>query len=261
MTVKINEKLKIGDHEFNSRLIIGTGKYRNYQETKDCLELSGAEMITVAVKKVNIESKRKELLQDYIDPEKYTYLPNTAGCFTAKEAVRILEFARDIGNWNLVKLEVLSDPKTLYPDMIATIEAARELVKNNFQVMVYTTDDLILCKKLVDIGCVAVMPLGSPIGSGQGILNPFNIKLIAKEIEIPVILDAGIGSASDASKAMELGCDGVLLNSAIARAQNPKCMSKAMKFAVKSGRMSFLAGKMDKNDFAVASSPLGKEEG
>lgn len=250
-----------GEKTFNSRLLIGTGKYKDLQETKDVLEASGAEIITVAVRRVNIENKNSPMLQDYIDPKKYTYLPNTAGCFTANEAVRTLKLARELGGWNLVKLEVLSDPKTLYPNMIETIAATKELIKSGFDVMVYTTDDPILCKILEDEGARAIMPLGAPIGSGLGIQNPLNISFIIEQVNIPVLIDAGVGTPSDAVIAMELGADAVLMNTAIALSQNPVMMAKAMKLAIESGRLGFLAGRMDKKKYASPSSPLENKIG
>jgi thiazole synthase len=248
--------LTIAGHKFSSRLIIGTGKYKDFTETKGALEASGAEMITVAVRRVNIEEKNQQMLQDFIDPKKYVYLPNTAGCFTAEDAIRTLRLARVAGGWNLVKLEVLSDPKTLYPKVTETIRAAEILIKDGFDVMVYTSDDPIVAKELEDIGCCAIMPLAAPIGSGLGIQNPLNIEFIIEQSRVPVIIDAGVGTASDAAIAMELGCDGVLMNTAIAKAQNPILMAKSMKLAVQSGRMSYLAGRIPKKKFATPSSPL-----
>lgn len=249
-------KCHSGVKKFKSRLLIGTGKYKNLEETKLALEASGAEIITVAVRRVNVENKNEPMLQDYIDPKKYTYLPNTAGCFTAQDAVRTLRLARELGGWNLVKLEVLSDPKTLYPNMIETINAAKELIKDGFDVMAYTTDDPILCKVLENEGCVAIMPLGAPIGSGLGILNPLNISLILEQSKVPVLVDAGVGCASDATKAMELGVTGVLMNTAIAKAGKPILMAKAMDLAIQAGRAGFLAKRMEKQNYASASSPL-----
>jgi thiazole synthase len=248
--------LVISKYKFNSRLIVGTGKYRDLEQTKQAIEASGAEIVTVAVRRVNVENKNEPMLQDYLDPTKITYLPNTAGCYTAQDAVRTLRLARDIGGWNLVKLEVLSNTKTLYPDVVATIEAAKELIKDNFEVMVYTSDDPIVAKKLEDIGCVAIMPLGSPIGSGLGLQNKLNISFIIEQSKVPVIVDAGVGLASHAVEAMELGCDGVLMNSAIAKARDPVKMAQAMKFAILSGRMCYEAGFMQQNKFASASSPM-----
>jgi thiazole synthase len=251
-----NDCFKVGDKVFNSRLLIGTGKYKSLEQTRDALEASGAEIITVAVRRVNIENKNEPLLQNYINPQKYTYLPNTAGCFTAEDAVRTLRLARELGGWNLVKLEVLSDPKTLYPNMIETIRATKELIKDGFDVMAYTTDDPILCKILEEEGCVAIMPLGAPIGSGLGIQNPLNISFIIEQSKVPVLVDAGVGTPSDATFAMELGASGVLMNTAIAEAQNPVLMAKAMKLAVEAGRLGFLAGRMKKKSFASPSSPI-----
>ncbi len=247
--------LQIADYKFTSRLIIGTGKYKDFNETKQALEASGAEMITVATRRVNIEEKNQQMLQDFIDPQKYIYLPNTAGCFTAHDAIRTLRLARTAGNWNLVKLEVLSDPKTLYPKVTETIKAAEILIKDGFEVMVYTSDDPIVAKELEDIGCCAIMPLAAPIGSGLGIQNPLNIEFILEQAKVPIIVDAGVGTASDASIVMEMGCDGVLMNTAIAQAKNPVLMAKAMKLAVQSGRLAYLAGRMPKKKYGSASSP------
>lgn len=247
---------EIAGRRFTSRLLIGTGKYKNFEENKIALEASGAEILTVAVRRVNVANKEEELLQDYIDPKKYTYLPNTAGCFTASDAIRTLRLAKAAGGWNLVKLEVLSDDKTLYPKVVETIKAAELLVKEGFEVMVYTNDDPIVAKELEDIGCVAIMPLGAPIGSGLGIQNPMNIELIINQSKVPILVDAGVGVPSDACKAMEMGCDGILMNTAIAKAKNPALMASAMKQAVEAGRKSFLAGRMPKNYLGSASSPL-----
>ncbi len=248
--------LKIGNKKLRSRLIVGTGKYKNFLETAKAIKASGAEMVTVAVRRVNILDKKKPVLMDYIDPKKIIYLPNTAGCFNSEEALRTLRLAREIGGWKLVKLEVLGDKKTLYPDMIETIKSAKVLVKEGFKVMVYCTDDPLHAKKLEDIGATAIMPLASPIGSGLGIQNKMNISLIIKQSKIPVIVDAGIGTASDASIAMEMGCDGVLINSAIANAKKPVSMASAFKFAVIAGRKAFLAGRMKKNYLGIPSSPI-----
>ena len=250
-----NDKIIIANKKFNSRLIVGTGKYKNMPECAKAIKLSGAEIVTVAVRRVNITDKRKPLLMDYIDPKKITYLPNTAGCFTSEEALRTLRLAREIGGWKLVKLEVLGDKQNLFPDMIETLKSTEVLAKEGFKVMVYCTDDPLLAKKLEDNGASAIMPLASPIGSGLGIQNKVNVSLIIKQSKVPVIIDAGIGTASDATLAMELGCDGVLINTAIAKARNPLLMAKAFKDAVISGRNSFLAGRMSKNYFATASSP------
>ena len=247
--------LKIGKYKLNSRLIVGTGKYKSFKETSDAIKASGAEMVTVAVRRVNILDKKKPVLMDFLDPKKIIYLPNTAGCFTSEDALRTLRLAREMGGWKLVKLEVLGDKKTLYPNMIETIKATKTLVKEGFKVMVYCTDDPLLAKKLEDDGAAAIMPLASPIGSGLGLQNKINISLIIKQSKVPVIIDAGIGTASDATIAMELGCDGVLINSAIANAKNPILMASAFKDAVISGRKAFLAGRMNKNYLAKASSP------
>ena len=210
----------------------------------------------VALRRVNIEKKGEAMLQDFLSPQKYTYLPNTAGCFTAEDAVRTLRLARQAGGWNLVKLEVLADEKTLYPNVIQTIKASELLIKEGFEVMVYTSDDPIVAKELEDIGCCAIMPLAAPIGSGLGIQNPLNIQFIIEQSKVPVLVDAGVGTASDASIAMELGCDGVLMNTAIAKAKNPILMARAMKLAVEAGRLAFLAGRMEKKNFASPSSPI-----
>ena len=246
---------KIANKTLKSRLIVGTGKYKNFTETAKAVKASGADMVTVAVRRVNILDKKKPILTDYLNPKKINFLPNTAGCFTSEEALRTLRLAREMGGWKLVKLEVLGDKKTLYPNMIETIKSTKTLVKEGFKVMVYCTDDPILAKKCEDNGASAIMPLASPIGSGLGLQNKINISLIIKQSKVPVIVDAGIGTASDATIAMELGCDGVLINSAIANAKKPILMAKAFKDAVVSGRNSFLAGRMAKNFFASASSP------
>ena len=246
---------KVAGKRLKSRLIVGTGKYKNFNETAKAIHASGADMVTVAVRRVNILDKKKPMLMDYLDPKKITYLPNTAGCFNSEEALRTLRLAREIGGWKLVKLEVLGDKKTLYPNMVETIKSTNTLVKEGFKVMVYCTDDPILAKKLEDNGASAIMPLASPIGSGLGIQNKINISLIIKQSKVPVIVDAGIGTASDATIAMELGCDGVLINSAIANAKKPLIMAKAFRDAVIAGRNSYLAGRMSKNFFAIPSSP------
>ena len=247
---------KVANKILKSRLIVGTGKYKNFKETANAVEASGADMVTVAVRRVNIIDKKKPILTDYLNLNKIILLPNTAGCFNSKEALRTLRLAREMGGWKLVKLEVLGDKKTLYPNMIETIKATKTLVKEGFKVMVYCTDDPLLAKKLEDDGASAIMPLASPIGSGLGLQNKINISLIIKQSKVPVIVDAGIGTASDATIAMELGCDGVLINSAIANAKNPILMATAFKDAVISGRKAFLAGRMNKNYFAKASSPI-----
>ena len=246
---------KIGNLKLNSRLIVGTGKYKNFAETAKAVKASEAEMVTVAVRRINIFDKKKPILTDYLSPKKIIYLPNTAGCFSSNEALRTLRLAREMGGWKLVKLEVLGDKKTLYPNMIETLKSTKILVKEGFKVMVYCTDDPLLAKKLEDSGAAAIMPIASPIGSGLGIQNKVNITLIIKQSKVPVIVDAGIGTASDATIAMEMGCDGVLINSAIANAKYPVTMAKAFKNAVISGRDSFLAGRMKKNFFAIPSSP------
>jgi len=246
---------RIANKKLKSRLIVGTGKYKNFSETAKAVNASGADMVTVAVRRINILDKKKPILTDYLDPKKIIYLPNTAGCFNSEEALRTLRLAREMGGWKLVKLEVLGDKKTLYPNMIETLKSTKTLVKEGFKVMVYCTDDPLFAKKLEDNGASAIMPLASPIGSGLGIQNKVNISLIINQSKVPVIIDAGIGTASDATIAMELGCDGVLINSAIAKAKKPILMAKAFKDAVISGRYSFLAKRMDKNYFAVPSSP------
>ena len=248
--------LVVAGRTLKSRLIIGTGKYETYEQNARALEASGAEMITVAVRRVNLTDPDQPMLVDFIDPEKYIFLPNTAGCFTGEDAVRTLRLAREAGGWDLVKLEVLSDPKHLYPDMEETLRAAKLLIKDGFQVMVYCSDDPVYAKKLEDAGCCAIMPLGAPIGSGLGIQNPVNIRLIIEEAKVPVIVDAGVGTASDAAVAMELGCDGVLMNTAIAEAKDPIRMASAMKHAVIAGREAYLAGRMPKKRYADPSSPL-----
>ncbi len=249
------DNLKIANKKFKSRLIVGTGKYKNFQETSRAIKESGAEMVTVAVRRINILDKKKPILTDYLDPKKIIYLPNTAGCFNSNEALRTLRLAREMGGWKLVKLEVLGDKKTLYPNMIETLKSTKILVKEGFKVMVYCTDDPLNAKKLEDYGASAIMPLASPIGSGLGFQNKTNISIIIKQSKVPVIVDAGIGTASDATIAMELGCDGVLINSAIAKAKNPIKMAKAFKNAVISGRDAFLAGRMKKYYVANPSSP------
>ncbi|WDI32018.1 thiazole synthase [Hyphococcus flavus] len=248
--------LEVAGRKLSSRLIIGTGKYETYEQNAQAAEAAGAEMVTVAVRRVNLTDKDKPLLVDYLDPKKYVYLPNTAGCFTAEDAIRTLRLAREAGGWELVKLEVLSDQKTLYPDMEETLRAAKLLIKEGFDVMVYCSDDPVYARKLEDAGCCAIMPLGSLIGSGLGIINPVNIRLIIEQSSVPVIVDAGVGTASDAAVAMELGCDGVLMNTAIAEAKDPILMASAMKNAVIAGREAYLAGRMPKKRYADPSSPL-----
>ena len=252
----MKDKLIIAGKEYNSRLLVGTGKYKSLQENADAVVASGAEIVTVAVRRVNIQKANEPMLQDFIDPKKYTYLPNTAGCFTAEDAIRTLRLAREAGGWNLVKLEVLADQKTLYPNVIETVKAAEILIKDGFEVMVYTTDDPIIAKRLEEIGCCAIMPLGAPIGSGLGIQNPLNIKFIIEQSKVPVLVDAGVGVPSEAAQAMEMGCDAVLVNTAIAEAKNPILMAEAMKLAVESGRKAFLAGRMARKQFGDPSSPV-----
>ena len=252
-----DEKLVIAGRAFSSRLIVGTGKYKDYAENAAAAEAAGAEIVTVAVRRVNLTDKDAPMLIDYIDPQKYTYLPNTAGCFTGEDAVRTLRLAREAGGWDLVKLEVLGDEKTLYPNMPETLRSAELLIKEGFQVMVYCSDDPIMAKRLEDIGCCAIMPLAAPIGSGLGIQNPVNIRLIIEQANVPVLVDAGVGTASDAAIAMELGCDGVLMNTASAEAKNPILMAEAMKNAVAAGRQAYLAGRMKKRLYADPSSPVG----
>ena len=247
--------LIVANKKLKSRLIVGTGKYKSFSETAKAVKSSGADMVTVAVRRINITDKKKPILTDYLDFKKITLLPNTAGCFNSEEALRTLRLAREMGGWKLVKLEVLGDKKTLYPNMIETISSTKILVKEGFKVMVYCSDDPLLAKKLEDCGASAIMPLASPIGSGLGLQNKVNLSLIIKQSKVPVIVDAGIGTASDATKAMELGCDGVLINSAIAMASKPILMAKAFKDAVISGRNSYLAGRMQKNFFGSPSSP------
>lgn len=256
-TVK-DSPLVIAGKTYSSRLLVGSGKYKDNEETRLATEASGAEIITVAVRRSNIGQKPGEPnLLDAVPPEKYTILPNTAGCYSAEDAVRTCRLARELlDGHNLVKLEVLADEKTLYPDVIQTLKAAEMLVKENFEVMVYTTDDLTIAKELEAIGCVAVMPLAAPIGSGLGVQNPYGIKFIIEELNVPVLIDAGVGTASDAAFAMELGCDGVLMNSAIAAAQNPVLMASAMKKAIEAGREAYLAGRMPRKRYASASSPV-----
>jgi len=251
-----DDPLVIAGRTFHSRLIIVTGKFRDYEENRLAAEAAGAEMVTVAVRRVNLTDRDQPLLVDYIDPKKFTYLPNTAGCFTADDALRTLRLAREAGGWDLVKLEVLGDEKTLYPRMIETLECLEVLVKEGFQVMVYCSDDPIMCKRLEDMGAAAIMPLGSLIGSGHGLQNPFNIGLIVEQSSVPVIVDAGIGTASEAAQAMELGCDGVIVNTAIAQAGDPIAMARAMRLGVEAGRLAYKAKRMAKKSYADPSSPL-----
>jgi thiazole synthase len=251
-----DKPLVIAGRTFRSRLIIGTGKYKTYAQNAAALEASGAEMVTVAVRRVNLTDPTQERLVDFIDPKKYTYLPNTAGCFTAEDAMRTLRLAREAGGWTLVKLEVLGDRKTLYPNMIETLRATELLIDEGFQVMVYCSDDPLMAKRLEELGACAIMPLAAPIGSGLGVQNPVGIRLIVEEAKVPVIVDAGVGTASDAAVAMELGCDAVLMNTAIAEAKDPVTMARAMRHAVEAGRLAYLAGRMAKKRYADPSSPL-----
>jgi thiazole synthase len=246
----------VAGRTYRSRLIIGTGKYKTYAENAAALEASGAEIVTVAVRRVNLTDPKAPRLVDFIDPKKVTYLPNTAGCFTGEEAVRTLRLAREAGGWTLVKLEVLGDRKTLYPDMIETLRATELLIKEGFQVMVYCSDDPLMAKRLEEMGASAIMPLAAPIGSGLGVQNPVGIRMIIEEAKVPVIVDAGVGTASDAAVAMELGCDAVLMNTAIAEAKSPVTMAHAMRHAVEAGRLAYLAGRMPKKRYADPSSPL-----
>ena len=253
-----NNKLIIGKREFQSRLLVGTGKYKNMDETREAIVSSGAEIVTVAIRRTNIgQNKNEPNLLDVISPDNYTILPNTAGCYNAKEAVRTCQLARELlDGHNLVKLEVLSEDKTLFPNVIETLKAAEQLIADGFDVMVYTSDDPLIAKSLEQMGCVAVMPLAGLIGSGLGICNPYNLRLIIENAKVPILVDAGVGTASDATIAMELGCDAVLMNTAIAAAQHPVLMAKAMRKAVEAGRDAFLAGRMPKKAYASASSPL-----
>jgi thiazole synthase len=246
----------VAGRTFTSRLIVGTGKYKSFEENAAAVEASGAEIVTVAVRRVNIADPKQPMLTDFIDPRKVTYLPNTAGCFTADDAIRTLRLAREAGGWSLVKLEVLGEAKTLYPDMRETLSATEVLAKEGFEPMVYCVDDPIAAKQLEDVGAVAIMPLGAPIGSGLGIQNRVTIRLILEGAGVPVLVDAGVGTASDAAVAMELGCDGVLMNTAIAEAKDPLLMARAMKAAVEAGRLAYLAGRMAKRRYADPSSPL-----
>jgi len=252
----VQDPFVLAGKSYTSRLIVGTGKYRDFRETKQAVERSGAEIVTVAVRRVNVTDPRAENLLDYIDPTRYTILPNTAGCHTADEAIRTCRLARDAGVGTLVKLEVIGDDRTLFPDIPATIEAARTLIAEGFQVLPYVTDDPVACRRLADLGCAAVMPLAAPIGSGLGIRNPYNIRIILEQRTVPVIVDAGVGTASDAAAALELGCDAVLMNTAIAGAEDPLLMADAMRLAVEAGRKAFRAGRIPRKLYATASSPL-----
>ena len=249
------DRLLISKKKFNSRLIVGTGKYKNMSECAKAIKISGADIVTVAVRRVNITDKKKPLLMDFIDPKKITYLPNTAGCFNSEEALRTLRLAREIGGWKLVKLEVLGDKKNLFPEMIETLKSTEILTKEGFKVMVYCNDDPLMAKRLENVGAAAIMPLAAPIGSGLGIQNKVNIQIIRNQTKLPLIIDAGLGQASDATIAMELGCDGVLVNTAIAKAKKPFEMAKAFKNAVIAGRQSFTSGRIEKKLMGSASSP------
>ncbi len=251
-----DDSWEVAGHRFTSRLIVGTGKYRDFAQNAAALEASGAEIVTVAIRRVNVTDPDAQMLTDYIDPRKVTYLPNTAGCFTADDAIRTLRLAREAGGWNLVKLEVLGEARTLYPDMRETLKATEVLAKEGFLPMVYCVDDPIAAKQLEEAGAVAVMPLGAPIGSGLGIQNQVTIRLIVEGASVPVLVDAGVGTASEAAVAMELGCDGVLMNTAIAEAKDPIRMARAMKLAVEAGRHAYLAGRMGRRKYADPSSPL-----
>jgi thiazole synthase len=252
----MNDQFEIAGSKYQSRLIVGTGKYKDFAETRKAVEVSGAEIVTVALRRVNITDPKKENLLEYLDPNKYTILPNTAGCYTAEEAIRACHLAREAGVGKLVKLEVIADDKTLFPDIPATLAAARVLVHEGFVVLPYITDDPVTAKKLQDLGCAAVMPLAAPIGSGLGIRNPYNLRIILEQASVPVIVDAGVGTASDAAVAMEMGCAGVLMNTAIAGARDPVLMAEAMRLAVEAGRKAFLAGRIPKKLYATASSPI-----
>jgi thiazole synthase len=246
----------VAGRRLTSRLIVGTGKYKDFQQTAAAIAASGAEIVTVAVRRVNVTDPEAPMLMDYVDPDKYLYLPNTAGCYTGEDALRTLRLAREAGGWKLVKLEVLGDHKTLYPNMLETLAAAEALIGDGFEVMVYCNDDPIMAKRLEEIGCAAIMPLAAPIGSGLGIQNPVNIRIIVENAKVPVIVDAGVGTASDAAEAMELGCDAVLMNTAIAGAGDPVLMARAMKAAVEAGRLAYRAGRIAKKMYADPSSPL-----
>jgi thiazole synthase len=251
-----DDRWTVAGRSFSSRLIVGTGKYKSFEQNAAAVEASGAEIVTVAVRRVNIADPKQPMLTDHIDPKVYTYLPNTAGCFTAEDAIRTLRLAREAGGWNLVKLEVLGEAKTLYPDMRETLRATEVLVKEGFEPMVYCVDDPIAARQLEEAGAVAIMPLGAPIGSGLGIQNRVTIRLIVEGAKVPVLVDAGVGTASDAAVAMELGCDGVLMNTAIAEAREPVTMARAMKAAVEAGRLAYRAGRMGQRRYADPSSPL-----
>lgn len=253
----MQDTLRIANHEFSSRLFVGTGKYKSVEETEAALVETGAQVVTVALRRVNLEDRSEGSMMSLVMSGRWTILPNTAGCYTAEEAIRTLRLARELGIADLVKLEVIGDAKTLYPDNEQTLRAAETLVKEGFTVLPYCTDDPIICKKLEDVGCAAVMPLASPIGSGLGVCNPYNLRIILEQARVPVIVDAGVGTASDAAVAMELGCDGVLMNTAIAEAKSPLQMARAMRLAVDAGRLAFRAGRMPRRLYASASSPIG----
>jgi thiazole synthase len=253
---QVEDSWSVAGRTFRSRLIVGTGKYRDYAQNAAAAEAAGAEIVTVALRRVNLSDPNQPRLVDFLDPKRFTYLPNTAGCTTGEEAVRTLRLAREAGGWELVKLEVLTDPKTLYPDMEETLRALKLLVSEGFKPMVYCTDDIVFCRKLEDAGAVAIMPAGAPIGSGLGVQNRINIRLIVEQAGVPVLVDAGVGAASDATVAMELGCDAVIVNTAIAQAKEPVLMASAMKHAVLAGRQSYLAGRMPRRMYADPSSPL-----
>ncbi len=255
-TVADDDSWEVAGQRFRSRLIVGTGKYKDFAQNAAAVEAAGAEIVTVAVRRVNVSDRNAPMLTDYIDPRKITYLPNTAGCFTAEDAIRTLRLAREAGGWELVKLEVLGEAKTLYPDMYETLRATEILAKEGFKPMVYCVDDPIAAKRLEDVGAVAIMPLGAPIGSGLGIQNKVTIRLIVEGAKVPVLVDAGVGTASEAAVAMELGCDGVLMNTAIAEAKDPVLMARAMKAGVEAGRMAYRAGRMGMRRYADPSSPL-----
>lgn len=261
MSNAATDQWKVGSRTFSSRLLVGTGKYADLNQTREAIQASGAEIVTVAIRRTNIgQSSNEPSLLDYVSPSEFTYLPNSAGCYTAADAVRTLRLGRELlDGHNLCKLEVLGDPQSLFPDMEETLIAAKELVKDGFEVMVYCSDDPIYARKLEDAGCVAIMPLASLIGSGMGILNPWNIKLILAQAKVPVVVDAGVGTSSDAAIAMELGCDGVLMNTAIAKAQQPVQMAQAMKLGIQAGRLAFLAGRMPSKYYSA--SPSSPTEG
>jgi len=258
-TLSGDDDFRIGERQFTSRLLVGTGKYKDFEQTRAAIEMSGAEIVTVAIRRTNIGQDAGEAsLLDFVSPDRYTILPNTAGCYTAEDAIRTCRLARELLDGHpLVKLEVLGDQKTLFPDIAATLEATEVLVREGFEIMVYTNDDPIVARRLEEMGCVAVMPLAAPIGSGLGIRNPYNILTIVEEAKVPILVDAGVGTASDAAIAMELGCDGVLMNTAIAGAQDPVLMASAMRKAIEAGREAFLAGRIPHKRYASASSPIG----